>query len=234
MASFCTKCGAALSSDERFCTSCGTPVAAVGAVTETPAPSTPQYSQPYAPPAAQYQQPYGQPPPASSGGGALKIILIIIGVIVGLGILCVLIFTFAVGSFIHHAVKVDGNGGKVTLSTPGGTFSANTNENFTASDLGVDVYPGAQGVHGGVRMNTPNGSMISAAFATSDSKDQVVAYYKQKLGSDVSVYDSGNGAVVTVNKGQEESIIVTVSPNSSQDGGKTRISIVHSKSNKGS
>ncbi len=81
-------------------------------------------------------------------------------------------------------------------------------------------------------MDLPTASMVTGVFVTSDSKDQVVAFYKDKLGSGTSVYDSANTAMLTLNKGQQESIMVTVSANSGQDDGKTRISIVHSKSNK--
>ncbi len=66
MASFCTKCGAELSPNTQFCATCGTPVTAPAAVVAP--------SQPVA-------------PPAQSGGNALKIILIIVAVFVGLGIL---------------------------------------------------------------------------------------------------------------------------------------------------
>jgi len=75
---------------------------------------------------------------------------------------------------------------------------------------------------------------VTGVFVTSDSKEQVVEFYRSKFGSSASVYDSTNGALLTLNKGGQESVMVTVSSNSSQDGGKTRISIVHSKSNKAS
>jgi hypothetical protein len=74
--------------------------------------------------------------------------------------------------------------------------------------------------------------MVTGVFVTSDSKGQVVDFYKGKFGSGVSVYDTAGGALLTFNKGNQESVMVTVSSNSSQDGGKTRISIVHTKSNK--
>ncbi len=225
MASFCTKCGAALSPETQFCTACGTAVAAAAPVAA--------YSQPAAgfpPGAAGYPPP---PAPASSGSSALKIILIIVGVFVGLGILAVAIFGFTVWR-VAHAIHVDGPNGQVTVNTPGGAITANKAETFTASELGTDIYPGAQSARGSVRMELPNMSMVTGVFVTSDSKDQVVSFYKGKLGSGSSVYDSSNGALLTLNKGQQESVMVTVSANSSQDAGKTRISIVHTKSTKSS
>jgi hypothetical protein len=83
-----------------------------------------------------------------------------------------------------------------------------------------------------MKMDLPNGSMVTGIFVTSDSKELVVEFYKGKLGSGASVYNTANGALLTLNKGNQESVMVTVSANSSQDGGKTRISIVHTKNSK--
>ncbi len=88
MASFCSKCGAELSPDAQSCTACGAPVAAPAAVV-TPA-------QPVA-------------APAKSGSSALKIILIILAVFIGLGILGAGAFGFFVWR-VAHAVHVSGSG----------------------------------------------------------------------------------------------------------------------------
>ena len=184
-----------------------------------------------APPVAAYPQPVGAPP--SSGSSAVKIILIVVAVFVGLGILGGAIFAFTVWR-VAHAIHVDGPNGQVTLDTPGGSITTNQTVIYTSGELGTDIYPGAQGGHGSMKMELPTGSMVTGVFVTADSKDQVVNFYKSKFGSGVSVYDSATSAMLTFNKGQQESVMVTVSPNSSQDGGKTRISIVHTKSNKAS
>ena len=83
-------------------------------------------------------------------------------------------------------------------------------------------------------MDLPTGSMVTGVFVTPDSKDQVVAFYKSKFGSGASIYDTANSALLTLNRTQQEAVMVTVTADSSQDGGKTRISIVHTKSNKAS
>lgn len=215
MASFCTKCGAAIPDGSQFCTACGTPISAA----------------PVAPVPTAYPQSVAVPP--SSGGNALKIILIIVAVFVGLGLLGAAIFGFTVWR-VAHAIHVDGPNGEVSVNTPGGKITANQSITYSASELGIDVYPGAQGGHGSMKMDLPTGSMVTGVFVTSDSKDQVLSFYKEKLGSGASVYDSGNAAMLTINKGQQESVMVTISANSSQDNGKTRISIVHTKSNKAS
>jgi zinc-ribbon domain len=225
LASFCTKCGAAVSTETQFCTACGAPTAA--------APISPAAypAAAYPPPAAAYPSAAAVPP--GSGSSAIKIILIVVGVFVGLGILGVCIFSFTVWR-VARAVHVDGPNGQVSVSTPGGTITANQAQTFTADELGTDIYPGASSGHGSMKMDLPTGSMVTGVFVTPDSKDQVVAFYKSKFGSGASVYDTANSALLTLNKGQQESVMVTVSGNSSQDGGKTRISIVHTKSTKSS
>jgi hypothetical protein len=226
LASFCTKCGAAVSAETQFCTACGAPTAA--------APVNPSaYPAAYPPayPAAAYPPPAAAPP--NSGSSAVKVILVIVGVIVGLGILGVAIFSFTVWR-VARGIHVDGANGQVTVNTPGGTITANQAQTFTASELGTDIYPGADGGHGGGKIDLPSGSMVTGVFVTPDSKDQVVAFYKSKFGSGASVYDTANSALLTLNRTQQEAVMVTVTANSSQDGGKTRISIVHTKSNKSS
>ena len=69
----CAKCGAPLASTSGFCNSCGTPVAA--------APTQP------IPPNVQPAAVYAAPQPAKSSGGTLKVILIILAVVFGIGIL---------------------------------------------------------------------------------------------------------------------------------------------------
>lgn len=225
MANFCTKCGTTLNPDTRFCTSCGAPVdaqpvAASGQVYTTP-------MQPSMPMPAQ------MPPPQPSGSSAIKIILIVVAVFVGLGIVGAGIFAFTIWR-VAHSVHVSSNGpdGKVTVDTGNGSITASDSQTFTASDLGVDIYPGAQSGHGSLKMDLPTGSMITGIFVTSDPKDKVVAFYKDKLGSQASTFDASNSAVLSVNKGEHESVMVTVNADSGQDDGKTRISIVHTKSNK--
>ena len=118
------------------------------------------------------------------------------------------------------------------MTTPGGTVTANTSETYSASDLGTDIYPGAQPSKGSLRMTLPNGSMVSAVYVTGDSKDQVLAFYKGKFGSNASIFDAPTGTVLTLNKGQQESVMLTITPNQSAYNGKTQITIVHTTSTK--
>jgi len=240
VATFCTKCGAAASPDKQFCTACGAPLpAGTGwqAGPDAPPPPVQPAALPYGQPVVTpHGQPaVGQPIVASSpsGGGALKVVLIIVAVFVGLGILGSVIFGFAMWR-LAHAVHVEGNGDKVTLNLPGASISANQGNSYSASELGTDVYPGAQNGHGSTRMDFPTGSMVTGIFLTSDSKDRVLDFYKGKLGSAATVVDTGDSAILTLAKDEQESVMVTISAKSSQNDGKTQIAIVHTKTKKSS
>ncbi len=233
MAGFCTKCGTVLSGDTAFCTKCGAPVGATAASTPATSGSTPQaYTpQPYVPPASNapmtstYAQPVAVAAPVKGGPSALKIILIIVAVFVGLGILCVAGIMFGIYR-VSKAVHVSSNGG-VEVSTPGGTFSAG-NTSVSSSDLGVDLYPGATQQQGAVKVSTPNGTAITAAYVTSDPMDKVVDFYKEKLGPSASVFQSDKSAVLSLTSDDKKtSVMVTIS---SETPGQTKIGILHSKS----
>ncbi len=185
------------------------------------------------PPSGAYVPPAGYAAPAgvqvkSGGGSAVKIILIVLAVVIGLGILGAGAVGFMVWR-VAHAIHTHARNGDFTINTPNGTINAGAASNFTAEELGADIYPGAQAMQGGMRMNLPTGSIVSGAFETSDSKEQVLNFYKSKFGSDASVFDGGNSAMISVKKGEHESVMVTIS---AAHDGKTKVSIVHTK-NKG-
>lgn len=205
MASFCTKCGTELPAGAQVCAACGAPVAALSAAALPP-------------------QPVAVAP--TSGNNALKIVLIVLAVFIGLGILGAAVGAFFVWR-VAHSVHVSGSGDQVTVHTPGGTISTDTSETYTASELGTDIYPGAVSGKGSVRLKMAGNSVVTAVFLTSDSKDQVLAFYKNKFGSDASIYDSSDETVLTVNKGESESVVVTLSKGSGDNQGKTEIHIVH-------
>lgn len=234
MATYCGKCGSEVPSDKQFCATCGTPVAASAqppayAPVSSGAPGG-GYT-PIAPVANPVGIPFQMAPPPAKSGGALKIILIVVAIVVGLGILGVGAIGFTAWR-IAHAFHVSGSGRDASISVPGGTITTNSSEIYTASDLGTDIYPGARPGRGSMRMSLPTGSVITAIYETSDSKEQVVNYYKGRLGSESSVFDSGDGAVLSVQKGKQESIMVTISANPQRDEGKTKIAIMHTKTNK--
>jgi hypothetical protein len=174
--------------------------------------------------AAPPYQPVAAAPPPKQGSSALKIVLIIVGIFVGLGILA----AGAVGYGIYkvaHAVKTAANG-QISINAPGGGFSANTTQSVSASDLGIAVYPGATQGRGGLHMTIAGKSMVSANFLTSDSKDQVIAFYKDKAGPNAQVMSSDAGGVISVTNGSD-ALSITVSQNPNSNDGKTQITIIH-------
>ena len=255
MAVLCAKCGAEVPAGSHFCAACGTPVLAAAASAPQAAPAYTPVNVPSQPTAgaqaATGSQPlpgytpaggvppagyapagsYTQPPaaPVKSGGSALKIILIIFAVLVGLGILGAGAVGFTVWR-VARAFHVNGKNGQVTLNTPSGSVTASNASNFTADELGTDIYPGALSVRGGAKINLPGSSMVTAVYVTSDSKDKVLDFYKSRMGGGASVYDAEESAVLTAKKGDKESVMVTISSKPSEADGKTKIAIMHTKS----
>ena len=173
--------------------------------------------------------------PAPQGSNVVKIILIVVAIFVGLGILGAGAFSFMVWR-VAHAFHVSGNsnGGNVTLSTPGGTIDVNGSQSYSADELGTDVYPGATQGKGGMKMDLPTGKVVTAVYVTSDSKDQVTAFYKGKFGSESSTFDAPTGTVMTMNKSPQDSVMVTITNNAQENQGNTQITIVHTITTKAS
>ena len=199
MANVCAGCGAALTPDMQSCSSCGAAIVA---------------------------QPIIEAP-AKSRGGALKIILIVVGIIVALGILGLGVIGF-IGYRIAKNVHVDPNG-RVTMNTPMGTITTTPVDNLSAAELGVEIYPGALSTHGSMRMEMPNGSGVTGAFLTSDSPAQVLAFYKDKLGSAATARSLFGSTTLRLKINRLEFVEVRINTYSNLDKGKTRILISHTK-----
>jgi hypothetical protein len=229
MATFCTKCGASLTSDTGFCPSCGAPIG-TQAMTSQPesASATPMQAPPPPPTYSQPAAAYPAVPPKSSGGGVLKVVLIVIAIVVGLGVLGVGILGYGVWK-VAHSAHVNANGNGVTLSVPGGPTISAGDTTASESDLGVPTYPGAVQEKGGLNMNSGAASMVMAHFSTSDSMSQVVDFYKGKMGDGAVAVSTGNGTVINSGGPDTDRIMVTVGPGSGDDAGKTTIVIMHTK-----
>ncbi|MGA8869763.1 MAG: zinc-ribbon domain-containing protein [Candidatus Acidiferrales bacterium] len=209
---FCAKCGAELSAGTKFCTACGAPTS----------------------PAVQPVTPAGQGPAAvaqapAKSSGALKIILIVIGIFVGLGVLTAALVIFGVWR-VSKAVHVD-RSGSVTISTPEGRISAGqTPAHVTEAEVGAPIYPGAVSAEGGIKFGAASGSMATYVFMTSDSVQQVLAFYRGKFGPKATVMETPSGAMVTSAKSDNEGTLVTIGHDDSD--GKTSIMITHTISTK--
>lgn len=163
-------------------------------------------------------------PPPKSGSSALKIILIVLAVFVCIGIAIAGVVSYGIYR-LAHAVH-QSNNGQISIHTPGGGFSANTEQSVSASDLGIAIYPGALQAKGTLRMTIAGKSIVTANFLTSDSRDQVFAFYKDTAGPDAQTMSTGDSAEVMINK-STESTTITILPASGSDQGKTQITIVH-------
>ena len=111
LATFCTKCGTALTPDKQFCTACGAPTGATAAPLPPFAGTAPTaYSQPL-------------PPSPATGNSAVKIVLIVVGIFVGLGILGAAIFAFGVWR-VSRTLHVEQHGDGVTVQTADGKITS--------------------------------------------------------------------------------------------------------------
>jgi zinc-ribbon domain len=218
MANFCSKCGVELSPDTRFCQGCG---AATGLAAAPMSAAVPAVAQVPAAPA---------PAVTATSSGALKLILIIVGAVVCLGMLSVVAVMFGIWR-VSRSVHVDRSGG-VTISTPGGKISTGrtSTAHLTEAEVGAPIYPGAIAEEGGFKLGAENGSMATYVFKTSDSVPQVLAFYRDKFGPKTSVIETPQGGIVTAAKNDNEGIMVTIGHDESED--KTSIAITHTTSTK--
>jgi hypothetical protein len=168
-------------------------------------------------------QPVGAPPP-KSGSSAVKIILIIVGIFVGLGIIVSSIVAYGVYR-VAHSIHKDANG-NITVTTPKGTITANSSDTFTAADLGIAIYPGATQGKAGLRMNIAGKSMVTANFLTPDSPAKVMAFYEAQAGPNAQTVTTSAGGTISIQNGAN-SITVTVTQSSIADNGKTQFTIVN-------
>jgi hypothetical protein len=191
-------------------------------MSDTPENPVPQFSspQPYTPPPA---QPVVAAAPASSGSSALKIVLIIVAIFIGLGVLAAGVVGYGIYR-VAHAVHKAANSGEISI--PGSGFSANAKLPVSASDLGIAIYPGATQGKGGLHMTIAGKSMTSANYTTTDSKEQVMDFYKTQAGPNAQVMTTDSGGVITINNGKE-STSITVLENSNSNNGKTQFTIIH-------
>lgn len=172
------------------------------------------------PPSPAYQN--VPPPPASSSNTVLKIVLIVVGVFVLLGIIVAGVLGFTAYK-MSRSIRRNSNG-DVSISTSNGSITTGRSANISAADLGTVLYPGASSSNeGSMNMKTPNGSMVTSVFTSSDSSDKVVAFYKEKLGDQASIVQTGNGTMLSAGEKDKDNVMVTITP----EDGKSKIVIIH-------
>ena len=215
---FCNSCGAALTPGTRFCNKCGATVLA-----SSPAPpvGSATAATSTAPPGASTTQP--------SQGSALKVILIVVGVLVVLGILGVASVGFFAWRVARHT-HIRQQGDNVKVETPFGTVE-NTNDPQDATrNLGVDVYPGARLLKEGTASASFGGvHSVSVNMESDDSIDKVSAFYKSKFPNAMVNSSDSNQSTIIAN---DHKNLITI--NIRADGDRTKIQITNVAGRSGS
>jgi hypothetical protein len=127
-------------------------------------------------------------------------VLISLAVIVVLAVGSVVAGFFFLRRAVTDRIQVEETAGgqKVSVNLPGGKVSLAANEEITEEKLGVPIYPGAKAEKGAGSLTISGadeksaGSFSGATFTTTDSFDEVVAFYKDKLSDKVNVVESTN------------------------------------------
>ena len=203
---FCNSCGAQLADGTRFCSKCGAAVTGTPAAAPSIAPG---------------------PPPTQGSSSALKIILIIIGVIVLIGILGMV----TCGVVLRHAfknAKVSQKGDNVKVETPFGSMETNNDPQKVADELGVEIYPGAQVQRTGTASVT-FGSLrtVTAIFESNDPVEKVCDFYRSKFpGANVASSEQNQCTIISGSPGNQTNISIQ----SSGDGSRFTIVKVSKKS----
>ncbi|HVP42518.1 MAG TPA: zinc ribbon domain-containing protein [Terriglobales bacterium] len=192
---FCTSCGATLDSNAQFCVKCGARQA-VGVGGAAPAPA--------------------------SGGGALKIVLIVVAGVILLSVVGSVATMIFVGKRLHDAkVSIREHGGEATVETPMGTVHTTKDPAKIAENLGVDIYPGAKAIEGGSEVQTMGMRTVTGIFETSDPVDKVGDFYHEKYPKGIYTATDRETSIITGSQGSMVTIHIK------DDGGKTKLTIVN-------
>lgn len=197
---FCTNCGSTMDPNAHFCTKCGK------SVTPSSEPPVSAAAQTYTPPAAAPQTYAPAQPSPSGGGNALKIVLIVVGVFVLIGVMAIAGLV-VVGHHVRNRIRASQDGRSSSVDFGG--FKASTNKSNAhdlARKIGVDLYPGAQ--QEGDSSEATFGKMTTATIrlTTSDSVDKVASFYKSRYpsamtsveGSKFTMISSDNNGTLTL------------------------------------
>ena len=205
---FCNACGTALEAGARFCPKCGAPSAAAG--TSAPAGTMTPATAGGAPSVAPAQ-----------GSNALKIILIIVAVIVGIGILAMGTCAFVVHRVVSRS-HIENRDGNVKVETPFGSVSTTQDPAEAARSVGVDLYPGATvSKEGNANLSFAGMHTATVQLETDDAPSAVSDFYKSKL-PNANVMNSQGDRYTIMSGDKNNMTTVTIEPRE----GKTRIEIV--------
>jgi flagellar basal body-associated protein FliL len=141
----------------------------------------------------------------AKSGNALKIILIVVAVIVGLGILGIAGVAFTAWRIASHT-RVHQRDGNVRVETPFGTVNTTSDPDEAARNLGIDLYPGAEVVKGtSANLNFGGMRSASAEFESSDPAATVADFYKSKFPN--ARFVSSEGDRYTIVSSQDKNML---------------------------
>jgi hypothetical protein len=169
----------------------------------------------------------GGPNPPKSGMGATKVILIVVGVFLVLGVVVVGLLGFA-GWYIVKSAHKDANG-QTTLNSPFGSIKTLPSDQITENDLGIAIYPGAIPEKFGSVAKMSSFTVLSAHFRTTDPADKVIAFYKDKAGPGAQIMSLpfGVGTQIQLQGEAGAYVKILITQLTNQSGSETRIQIDH-------
>ena len=226
MARFCTSCGSPVGEDLIFCSQCGkqlAPAAQPAPAAAVPTPTASPATQPA--PAA--------PVPAKGSSPVVKIILIVALILVFIavaGIGACVYGVYRAKKAVREAIQMDNSGKSVEIQTPSGPLKLGSQAAKPGDMIaGVPVYPGATALEGGGQFSFGDKFSVGGqVFVTNDDVEQVVEFYKEKLGPDLRAVQEEGNYHLSIQKGtKEHPTVVTISVAKDEDSGKTRITISH-------
>lgn len=172
---FCNKCGAEIAAGAGFCAQCGS--RNMGGIAASP-------------------QLAASPPARKTGMGLGAKIALGVGVVIAV----IFLALFATGLFVaSHIKKVRTADGRTVVETPFGTVGSGEPSDQVARQLGIAQYPGAQ-PEPSARVDMGAFHTDVLRFNTSDSPEQVIAYYARQFPGGV-VRDREPGALSVVDGG---------------------------------
>ncbi len=226
MARFCTQCGSQVSEEVRFCPRCGAPMATPPAGSVIPAVSYPgvQPAAPPTPPSAVQGTAPGAVvlPPAGKPSPVLKIVFIVLGVFVLIGVLGIASCLVIAHRFRHHLRMNEArNGGSISI----GDLKIGSRDN-AAPIAGLPVYPGATPLEQGAQVTFGNAGVAVQEYETDDPIDKVVEFYKEHLGGGAGVVNNeGHYRIGITKSAGDTSFTTTIDIETDSRNGKTKITV---------
>jgi hypothetical protein len=228
MPKFCTSCGSPVEENLKFCPQCGAQVGAPSAPpppAPAPAAAPPPSVAPAAAPAAGVAA--AGAPAAKAGSPILKIVLIVVGFLVLIGAVGTVTCGYLVyrakqklTGMVETAKTMSGKEGTAEISVE---KAGEGSEAEAAATADVPPYPGSTATEGGGQFSFGGkGGISSQEYETSDTIEQVLAFYKDKLGSKIRVQESEGKAMFTYTS---KNGLTTVTITRDAEAEKTKITI---------